>query len=203
MKDSVRAFVAIELPDRARTALAELVEQLKRARVRGLRPVSPTGIHLTLKFLGDVPVTQVESIAAEIRRAASGQRSFSVVLDGVGVFPKRGEPRVLWVGLDGDLPALLALHQAVEDSLERLGYARERRDFSPHLTVARIRDGTPSDERRRAREALLSATAFDSGLRIDVDHVSLMQSILLPEGAKYLRLARITLSGAAAQGTAH
>ena len=199
MEDNVRTFVAIEFHGHVRSALVKLVGQLARARVDGLRPVNPLETHLTLKFLGNLPSARLESMASEIRRAVSGQHSFTIALNGAGVFPKKDEPRVLWVGIDGDLSALSALHKAVEDALEKLGFSRERREFSPHLTVARIRNGTPADDRWRAREALFSATTFDQVIRIDVDHISLMQSILLPEGATYLRLARITLTDPDAQ----
>ena len=195
MKESVRAFLAIELPEQAKAALGGLVEKLRMARIRGLRPVNAEGIHLTLKFLGDVPRTQIEPIAAEVARVVKGHRPFTVALSVVGVFPSGASPRVLWVGLKGDLPSLVDLHQSVEGALDGLGFARERRGFSPHLTVARINDRTPLPDRRRAVEVLEAAESFESGPRIDVGSVSLMRSILLPERARYERLALIPLRG--------
>lgn len=194
MTENVRVFLAIELPDQAKSALASLVEQLKRAQVRGLRPVSPEGIHLTLRFLGEVPKGQIESIVTAVSRVAIEHRPFSLRLRGVGVFPGSSQARVLWVGVEGDLASLLRLHQGIEGVLEELGFARERRELSPHLTVARIRERTPSVERRQAGEALFSA-GFEPGLDIGAECISLMRSTLLPHGARYNRLAVMPLAG--------
>ncbi len=194
MSETLRAFVAIELPQHARGALAALVRELGRASVRGLVPVRPHGIHLTLKFLGDVPRAEIEPMVAQVSRVVRGSRAFTLSLDGVGVFPGGAEPRVLWVGVDGDLPSLLEVQRGIEEVLAGLGHAREGREFSPHLTVARLRRGTPSVDRRRARDALLSAP-WVSGLRIDVASISLMRSELSPEGARYHRLAHMPLAG--------
>ncbi len=89
---------------------------------------------------------------------------------------------------------LLALHQQVEDALATLGFAKDRRGFNPHLTVARIRDGSSKADRQRAAEAIFS-TRVQPGLRIDVDSISLMQSTLLPDGAVYESLASIPIEG--------
>ena len=198
MTESVRAFLAIELIDEVKGALAHLVEELRRAEVRGLRPVKPEGMHLTLKFLGDVPRAQVELLVAEVSRVVVEVREFAVELGGVGVFPDGTAPRVLWVGVEGDLTSLRLLHRCMEEALQGLAYGRERRDFSPHLTLARISDRAPSAERRRAREALSSA-GWEPGLRVDVEAVSLIRSVLLPQGARYQRLALMPLAGVAAQ----
>ena len=107
-------------------------------------------------------------MVAQVSRVVRGSRAFTLSLDGVGVFPGGAEPRVLWVGVDGDLPSLLEVQRGIEEVLAGLGHAREGREFSPHLTVARLRRGTPSVDRRRARDALLSApwvSAYASMLR--------------------------------------
>ena len=197
MTETLRVFVAIELPQHAREALAALVRELGRARVKGLVPVRPHGIHLTLKFLGDVPRAEIEPIVAQVSRVVSGSRGFTLTLDGVGVFPGGAAPRVLWVGVDGDLPPLLEVQRGIEGVLADLGHTREAREFSPHLTVARVRRGTPSVDRRRARDALLSAP-WVLGLRIDVASISLMSSELSPDGARYHRLAHMPLAGRSA-----
>ena len=198
MTENVRAFLAIELSDQARNALTDLVAELRRARVTGLRAVDPHGIHLTLKFLGDVPQARIESIVSQVSRAVASHRSFSVELNGVGVFPGKARPRVLWVGVGGDLSSLRELHRGIEATLEGLGFAGDKRDFSPHLTVGRVRDGAPSSERQRAAQSLFAAP-FDSGARINVESVVLMRSILLPQGARYERLALMPLAGGGPQ----
>lgn len=201
MTETLRAFVAIELPQHARDALAALVRELGRASVRGLVPVRPHGIHLTLKFLGDVPRAEIDPMVAQVSRVVRGSRAFTLTLDGVGVFPGGSEPRVLWVSVDGDLPSLLEVQRGIEEVLAGLGHVREGREFSPHLTVARLRRGTPSVDRRRARDALFSAP-WVSGLRINVASISLMRSELSPEGARYHRLAHMPLAGRPASDAA-
>ena len=194
MSDSIRAFLAIELPPQVKDALASLVEEIGRADIPGLRLVRPEGIHLTLKFLGDVPVDQVDSIVAALSQIAGEHRPFTLRLGGVGVFPNRSSARVLWVGVEGEITPVLSLQRQIETALAALGFPRERRRFSPHLTVGRIRDGTSRADRRRAAEALCSAQ-LEPGLRIVGDSAVLMRSILLPSGAVYERLASAPLSG--------
>ena len=193
MTETVRAFVAIELSAPVKARLAAVVDHLERAQLHGLRLVKPEGVHLTLKFLGSVPATQVDSIVDALSQVASTQPPFTMALDGVGTFPDRGAPRVLWVGIGGDLPAMRKLHRRLDAALERLGYEPEAREFNPHLTVARIRQGTPSAERAAAAEALRAAP-FDSGLGFQADILALMRSILRPDGAEYRPLARMSLA---------
>ena len=192
MSPSVRVFVAIELPAVATDMLAGVVGDLERAQIPGLRPARPEGIHLTLKFLGNVPEVDIKPLVAGLSQALAGSRPFRLRLSGAGAFPNSGRPRVLWVGFEGDLPALSEVQGKIEDALEGLGYARERREFSPHLTVARIGDRASVADRRRAAEALLSAPIGPSA-EFAVEGVSLMRSILRPEGARYLRLAIVPL----------
>ena len=200
MSEMIRVFVAVELPPKVRSTLADLIEKLRDTQIPGLRLVRPEGIHLTLKFLGDVPKSQVESIVTAVSQAAKASKVFALELGQPGVFPNRNAPRVLWVGIGDDLSPLLALHQQVEDALATLGFAKDRRGFNPHLTVARIRDGTTKADRQKAAEALLS-TRIQPGLRIDVNSISLMQSKLLPDGAVYESLASMPLEGGSRNGS--
>ncbi len=193
MADTVRAFVAIELPEHVRRALAELTEVLGATGISTLRLVRPEGIHLTLKFLGNVPAGQVERIAAEVSRSAAPHSPFDLALAGVGVFPNRRAPRVLWAGVDGDLDALNGLQSDVEDSLETLGLPRDKREFNPHLTLARLGDGASREDRDRAAEVLFEAGFGPVTLR--ANSVSLIESVLRPQGAEYRRLAKALLSG--------
>ena len=189
---TVRAFLAVELPPSVKAALAALTEELGRTAVRGLRLARTEGVHLTLKFLGDIPQDQVVPIVAAASSAVQEHDGFTLELGSVGVFPSRASPRVLWVGIEGEVERLLALHRRIDDALAALGFARESRAFTPHLTVARMRVGAPASDRRIAAEALFSA-GVESGLSLDVDSVSLMRSLLLPSGAVYEPLAKIPL----------
>ena len=198
MTESVRAFVAIELPDHVRDVLSEVVEHLRLARIQGLRPVRPEGVHLTLKFLGDIESGRVQEIVDVLTPMARGHSRFELLLGGPGAFPNTRSPRVLWLAIEGDLEPLAQLQDQAQEALQRLGYARDKRRFSPHLTVARLRDGTPPAMRRRAAETLASAP-IDSGVSLPVEAMSLMRSRLHPQGARYERLALIPLAGLSAQ----
>ena len=200
MSKTIRVFVAVELPPKVRNALADLIEKLRDTQIPGLRLVRPEGIHLTLKFLGDVPKSQVESIAAAVSQATQASKAFALELGQPGVFPNRNAPRVLWVGIGGDLSPLLALHLQVENALATLGFAEDRRGFNPHLTVARIRDGTSKADRQKAAEAIFS-TRVQPGLRIGVNSISLMQSTLLSGGAVYESLASMPIQGGSRNGS--
>ena len=185
--ERVRCFVAIELSDEARRSIGTLVAGLREAGVRGLRPVNPEGVHLTLKFLGDVAASQVGGVASAVEGAAADVQPFDLELRGVGGFPDLRRPRVLWVGVGGDLEALQRLYSALEEALSPLGFPPEGRAFTPHLTLARIRDGTSPEERARAA-AVLTSLAWEEGASVAVAGVSLMRSTLLPGGAVYARL---------------
>ena len=192
MPDDIRAFLALQLPDEVTAALGHLADQVARAGVGGLRPVRPENMHLTLKFFGNVSAQQVEAIIDTVTHTAKSIRPFTLRLGNVGAYPNNRSPRVLWVGLDGDVAPLQDAHRRIETALEQIGIKPDSREFRPHLTIARIRDRASHTERRRAAEALFSAE-FRSGLPVPVDRISLMRSILLPEGPQYTSLAEIPL----------
>ena len=154
----------------------------------------PEGVHLTLKFLGDVPADRIGAIADVAGRAAARHAPFALSLSGVGAFPSGRAPRVLWAGIAGDLDRLVALQASVDGCLAELGFARERRAFNPHLTLARLRDPASREERARALGVLKAAQPRGEA-RFDVDGVALFQSTLGPGGAVYRRLSRASLSG--------
>ena len=139
MSSTVRAFLAIELDSGPRSAVAGVIDTLVKARLPGLRPVRPERVHVTVKFLGNIDAGQVEAVTNAVSRTASEHDPLSLRLGPTGAFPNTRAPRVLWIGLEGDVTLLRSLQGAMEDPLAGLGFERERRGFSPHLTVARIR----------------------------------------------------------------
>jgi RNA 2',3'-cyclic 3'-phosphodiesterase len=183
---SLRLFVALELPDDVRRALADVQEQLHNAGAPKLRWVRPEGIHLTLKFLGSVEGHRVAGIESALEKTIE---PFEVTLQptGVGGFGGR-RIRVLWVGLEGDVGGVTALAAQVDDSLGTLGFERERRPFAAHLTLARVPDEVSGDERSRL-DALIKAFEAPAMPSMQVHEVSLMRSILGAGGARYERLA--------------
>jgi 2'-5' RNA ligase len=192
MTDTVRTFVAIELPDEVKDALSVLIDKLNETSIRGIRTVRPEGIHLTLKFLGDVPKTQVESIVDAVTEAARSHPHFKLELSGVGAFPNESRPRVLWAGVAGDMESLNVLQKRVDNALAQPGFKKEKRGFNPHLTPARIRESTANPDRQRAIE-VLSSTSVPDGLEIHAASVSLMRSTLNLDGAIYDCLASMPL----------
>ena len=166
MRQPVRAFVAIELPDRAKDALARVVGELRNARLDGLRAVRPEGIHLTLKFLGDVPADRIDAIAAAAERAAGHHTPFALALSGVGAFPNGRAPRVLWAGIAGDLDSLGALQASVDGCLGRPGLCQRapRVQPAPHARPA-ARLGFTRRQVVRPRRAAYRAAPRGAELR--------------------------------------
>jgi len=193
--ESVRAFVAVELSEDVRQALAAAQRAMQRQSPSGVRWVAPESVHLTLKFLGDVPIARLEAVTEAMRQVAAGCAPFDVTLNGVGAFPNARSPRVVWVGLAGDTAALLKLAQALETALAALGFPPEGRPFSSHLTLGRARDGMTMEERQRLT-ALLARPPQVPSAPIRVGAIALMRSVLRPSGAQYTRLAEARLGSA-------
>lgn len=192
MSGTIRAFLAVEMPEAVTVALGELVGALSAANLRRVRLVRPEGIHLTLRFLGDIDEGQVGPITDAVSRIVETRSPSAVELGNVGAFPNPERPRVLWVGLAGETGPLRRLYGDIAECLVPLGFEKETRPFYPHLTLGRIRDGTTLLDRRKASAALCGAP-FSRGLTIPVDSVSLMRSILRPAGAEHERLASLKL----------
>ena len=182
--ERVRSFIAVELPSAARDAVERVMRDLRATAGDGVRWVRPEGIHLTLKFLGDIDVDSVPAISTALDSCAASAGPFDLFLEGVGVFPNARRPRVVWVGLGGALEPLRGLQQSVERELEALGFARERRAVTPHLTLGRVRDGASAQQGRALSEAIAGASV-QPGVELPVQELALMKSDLRPTGAVY------------------
>ena len=183
----MRLFVALVIPSAVRESLAAFLTQL-RAISREPRWVRPENLHVTLKFLGEVPDARVETIRAALGNVRSNE---PVNLDFrcLGFFPNDKHPRVFWVGIDAS-PNLMQLVSDVEAAAEDCGVPREQHPFSPHLTLARI-------ESRRLPESLRGAIAESAGKDFGVlrsNEFHLIQSKLRPSGAEYTTLARFSFA---------
>ncbi len=185
--EQLRAFIAVELPTGAREALGSITRDLQAVAPVGVRWVRPEGIHLTLKFLGDIGAESVGPISQAMSRCAALVSPFDLFLGELGAFPSLKVPRVIWIGLGGALDALLGLQGSLEKEMERLGYARERRPFSPHLTLGRTREGVPTPQRRRVGDGVARAS-LKIIEELPVKEIALIQSILKPSGAMYTQL---------------
>jgi len=190
--EEIRSFIAIELPEEVREGLARLRKELERDEHKFVKWVAPGGLHLTLKFLGNIPSKRVTEIYEAIAEAAQGISPFHLEISGLGAFPSLRQARVFWVGIGGEVDKLSKLQQNIDSALAVLGFAKEERPFVPHLTLARIRPGASPLERRRFGE-LVDSTIFEDKYHIEVEAISLMRSQLTPVGAVYTRLSAVEL----------
>ena len=184
----LRLFVACELPPAVRDALGRLQDELRARGAGRLRWVRPEGIHLTLKFLGEVPAVRRDAVESALAAAVVSPFALDVRLGSLGGFGGQQRLRVIWVGLEGDIEGLAGLAALVEEALRPLGFPREGRPFAPHLTLARVPDDVSPQERSRLA-GLLEAFPFPSSPSMTLTTVSLMQSFLQPGGARYQCLA--------------
>jgi 2'-5' RNA ligase len=192
----IRSFVAVDLGQTVKSRLAEIQRQLKASVPSGsVRWVQPDSVHLTLKFLGDVPAERIDEIADALRQACEPLAPALFAVAGAGCFPDLRRPNVVWVGVDDPARRLAALQQAVERALNPLGFPPENRPFNPHLTLGRTQRSAPGADLRAVGERVGALKVGALG-RVDVHEIILMRSDLLPGGARYAPLARISLLGA-------
>ena len=176
----MRLFVAVNLPADVREAVWTAAEPARRGSPP-VRWVGPDGIHVTLKFLGEVADERLDELRQALGRAAAGIRRFTLELAGGGVFPGPSRARVFWAGVVAE-PQLELLQHAVEREIAPLGFATEVRAFHPHVTLGRAeRDAAPGDLRRAAER--ITAVGFAGSVLVET--VDLMRSRLSPRGAAY------------------
>ena len=181
--ERVRAFVALDIEPETRARLADGINELKPGLPQ-VRFVPTDQLHLTLRFFGDVPRAALMQLTAALADAAHACPPADVAFEGVGTFPERGHPRVLWLGLA--LPeTILALQDACERAAQAIGLAAETRPFRPHLTLGRWRSPAPHPQ--------LPALAMG---RTRLARIVLYQSVLQPAGAVHTPLATLALGSA-------
>ncbi len=179
----MRAFIAIDLPEVLHASLAE-AQQSFRSAASDARWTRPEGIHLTLKFLGEISDAQTKQVVEALTKI-DPIKPFSVEVKGFGFFPHAQRPRVFWAGVAA--PSFLADLAALVDSrLEKVGFAREDRAFSPHLTLARFQVPRPQP----SLEAAVAARAMTSLGKFEASEFFLFESKLSPQGAQYRKMVR-------------
>jgi len=185
-----RVFIAIELPGNVRARLAEHIKSL-RDSIRDVRASwsREDNLHLTLKFLGEIPIARVEELSAAASIAATKVEPFEIVVEGCGSFPPRGQPRVLWIGIDDPSEKLSELHRALEDECAKAGFTHEPRPFQPHLTIARLRQ--PQGSRQLAARHKEIGFAAET---VRGSELSVIRSELRSEGARHTTISRHALS---------
>ena len=187
----MRLFLAINLPSELRSRLYEDTEPLRRA-VPGLSWVRSELLHFTLKFLGEVAPEKVEAIRLSVGDTVRPHAPFSLTLAGAGSFPNFRRPRVVWIGVTAQR-TVFALAEDVEEACELLGFERDARGFTPHLTIGRVKKDLPPGGAQALERA---AATLHATYALDVASVDLMQSELTSAGPHYRVLAELPLAGA-------
>lgn len=198
----IRAFLAIELTPDLRARLATIQQDLKRLIEQARDPVrvswiSPASMHLTLRFLGDMPEKSIEALRATLEQVASKHQRLAIPIERIGVFPSRHQPRVLWAGPAESWrqgPAwkqLAALQRAVEDCCQAEGRTSDTRSFHPHLTLARVKEGERHVGRLLGAGDILDRAVSAGALSVET--IALMQSRLHSNGSIYTRLWEVRI----------
>ncbi len=190
----MRTFVAIEIPEPLKLSLDRSVKEIQSGLKDGLiRWVRLESMHLTLKFLGEIDLEQLRTTQDILDQVAERFSGFSLEIAGFGCFPNFSRPRVVWVGFKpegGDLPRL---QSELASRLEKIGFEREQRGYHPHLTLGRVRKGLSGSDMKQlsgwAQEAQIGTVGS-----FEADAISLIRSVLQPDGAVYsnLHVARLT-----------
>jgi 2'-5' RNA ligase len=191
----IRAFIAIPLPHPLLDQLTALQRQLEaQVPSRSVRWTQPEGIHLTLKFLGDTSTDKLPDIKQALTAVARHAPSCAFTVEGLGCFPNPRRPRVVWAGVEEPTGWLEVLQDAVEEAMTHFGYERERRSFSPHLTLGRVNRRVSRGDAAQVGEAVARATVGVLG-EVLVDRFDLIRSVLKPTGAEYTTLEEFALRG--------
>ena len=183
----LRTFIAVDIPPTILQSIRQKVEPLRKAIGDSLiRWVPTTNFHLTLKFLGDVSPEKVDDLTHILRSEADSSQQFDMHINGLGSFPNSKRPRVLFIGIQA--PAGLdSLQRGIESATAKLGYKSESRDFSPHLTIGRVRENVTAAGHQKIRKALDEIKIDSLGIA-RVDSVHLYKSELKPGGSVYTKL---------------
>lgn len=190
MTPTLRAFVALELPEAVSVALEEVHAVLQtHAATQGLKWMDPYDAHLTLKFLGEVPIQQLPMIVDALDKVAERWEPFEISLEALGAFPHVHRPNVIWVGVSQGQKTLIHLYNAVEVALKKLGMKPERGEFFPHVTVARLPKEWGAGQRQAVGD-LVGVLDLPPIPAFTVDAVALIRSVLTPEGPEYTRLGQ-------------
>lgn len=179
-KDTIRVFIAVELPGEIQKALGGLIEKLKDPKDK-ISWVKPHNIHFTMKFLGNVPLGDIDSIKDVVSKTAENCQVFDVTVKGTGVFPREKAPRIVWTGITEGQDGMSKIFDDLETGLSQIGFPKEERSFKPHLTLGRVKFVKDIDAFIKTlndyKENILGKIAINS--------ISLIKSTLTPKGSIY------------------
>ena len=187
----IRSFLAFELPPEIKNAVARVSDSLRKSTL-DIRWVKVENIHLTIVFMGNTKTDHIDAIGQDIKKVCSQYGSFDISLKGMGCFPNKRRPRVLWLGLDGDLVRMAQFRDDLQDQLKPYGIKVEKRKFMPHLTLGRFRSSRKTESRLDevlTNHGLLNCPFFP------LNELILFKSDLKPSGAVYTKLEAWPLLG--------
>ncbi|RPJ78295.1 MAG: RNA 2',3'-cyclic phosphodiesterase [Deltaproteobacteria bacterium] len=185
----IRSFIAFDLPEEILESIRDVQEQVKKRGVK-LKWVPVKNIHLTMKFIGDIQVDLVDKVANMMAESVEGFDAITLSANGMGVFPGLHRPKVLWIGMDGEVDRLDRLQKALDKKLSLIGIQAEKRPFTGHLTIGRAKEN-------------LNMVSLKESLRLfydfqtrpfKINEMKLFQSELLPTGAVYSCIKSVVLS---------
>lgn len=185
----IRTFLAMELPEDVQIFLGGISNDLKKTGA-DVKWVTPSNIHLTLKFIGDTAPQKIPLIQSHLEKAFLSEQPLELEVQGLGVFPSYRRPRVVWAGVQDKLGILAQAAKKVDRSLVVLGFQPEQRPFKAHLTLGRVRSNhgdQPLADAVRKMESI-------PGPAFVAHHVTLFKSTLKPSGAEYLPLFRVNFA---------
>ncbi len=182
---TLRCFIAVEIPDKIRAAIAASIDGLKKSGA-DVKWVSAENIHITMQFLGETEESLIPVIKEGLDKILSSYAPFCITISNVGCFPDGKHPRIIWVGAE-DAQTLKNLHTDIANEMAKFGYRKEERDFTPHITIGRVKSQRNMGEMLKRLSEIKAARFFD----FEVSHVTLMKSDLKPSGATYYSLAEI------------
>jgi 2'-5' RNA ligase len=187
LNDSIRCFIAIELPIAAQKMIETITCELQKVVKSGFRWIPIHNIHLTLKFLGDVQKSNLLQIYDLINQSASLYPDFSLTIGKLGVFPNPQKPRIVWIGVQAP-SELFDLQKLIDIQAEIIGIPKELRLFTPHLTLARSKEITHFEEIKALGNAIAHHNRSPQSISISVSKLTLFQSDLKPGGARYTQI---------------
>ena len=189
----IRVFIAIEIPEKIKKEIAEQTAAMRLIVDRAVRWGTAENLHLTIRFLGEIPATQVDPLTRALETESEQHRPFEISIKGLGAFPNPRRPRVIWTGVE-PCPELDRLARGIETAVRKLGYPGEDKPFSAHLTIGRVRDGN-SAAQAQSLQQVLEKTKIGILGTFAAENVHLVRSDLQSGGPVYTRLFTTALGG--------
>ena len=189
LQDTKRIFIAVELSDIVQGKLDKVQNMLRDCSLN-IKWVEQENFHITIKFLGDLSKTQIMEVKDEIETVANNNLPFEIIIDGLGAFPDVEYPKVIWAGIKKNQAQLINVHQAVENKMIDLGFEAEKHDYTPHITLGRVRKKEKNYELISEK---IKKFPFEINAHQIVDTITIMKSKLTPQGPIYSPVAEFEL----------